>query len=285
MEHFRRQPGWRRGFSLGEMIVVVIVGSLVLTAIATIYGRANRAAEAVLEKVQSPALAAEVLQLIAEDLRPVMGTEDVTLQIRNGFDNGFVRAEMVLRRTFRDGENEEQILEEITWRAAYDHGGQTPGLILYRSYEGVAPEDKLLDENRENWERNYPFVPICRGLTFFQIQAYKGEDLVEQWPPSAPPTGVKITLSFAEPYETVRGTADVEEELKVSRTIAIDPTRDIKFKLASVPDANEPGASKEQPSEDGGAAERMGDGRSGASTSGERRTDEPASRSRPIRRR
>ena len=120
---------WRRrsGFSLGEMLAVVIIGSMVLVAILTIYDRANQAADAVLRKIDSPAWAEEVLQLIAEDLDRALGAqEDVTVQVRNGSDNGFQRAELVLRRTYHDNENKEQTLEEITWRAGYDYEGQTP---------------------------------------------------------------------------------------------------------------------------------------------------------------
>ena len=231
----RRYPS---GFSLGEMLAAVIISAMMLTAILSIYGRANRAAEAVLSKVESPSLASEVLQLIAEDLGRTLGADDMTVRIRNGFDNGFVRAELVLRRTYHDHENKEQTLEEIFWRAGYDRGGPTPGLVIYRSYNGVGQEDKLLDDQREIWEKNYPFVPICRGVTFFQIQAYQGEDLVDQWPPSAPPPGIKVTISFAEPYETVRGTWDVRDDQKISRTLAIDPTRQVKFALDLPADAN-----------------------------------------------
>ena len=195
------------GFSLGEMLATVIIGGMVLTAILSIYNRANRAAGAVLEKIDSPVSGLEVLQLLSEDLDRILGADDVIVQIRNGFDNGFVRAELVLRRMYHDKDNKEQVLEEITWRAGYDHEGQTPGLVIYRSREGVGREDKLLEDQREDWEKNYPFVPICRGVTFFQIQAYKGDELLDQWPPSAPPAGVKVTISFAEPYETVRGHA------------------------------------------------------------------------------
>ena len=231
---------WRRqsGFSLGELLAVVIIGSMILTAILTIYGRANQAADAVLRKIDSPSWASEVLQLIAEDLGRMVSAEDAIIQIRNWSDNGFQRAELVLRRTYHDNENKEQTLEEITWRAGYDHGGNTPGLVLYRSYEGVAREDKLLDDNREDWEKGYPFVPICRGVTFFQIQACKGEDLIDQWPPSPPPPGVKITISFGAPHEMVRGGFDVADREKISRTVAIDPTRAIKFTLPAGQDAN-----------------------------------------------
>jgi type II secretory pathway pseudopilin PulG len=224
----RRTPS---GFSLGELLAVVIIGSMILAAILTIYGRVSQAADGVLRKIDSPAWAQEVLQLMARDLSRIMNEEDATVQVRNGLDNGFHRAELILRRTYHDSEHREQTLEQITWRAGYDHEGGAPGLVLYRSYEGLAREDKLLDDNREQWEQGYPFVPICRGLTFFQIQACKGKDLVDQWPPSVPPAGVKITISFGEPHELVGGGYDVADYEKISRTVAIDPTRDIKFTM------------------------------------------------------
>ena len=118
--------------------------------------------------------------------------------------------------------------------------------MIYRSREGLGPEDKLLEDQREDWEKNYPFVPICRGVTFFQIEAYKGDELVNQWPASAPPAGVKITISFAEPYETVRGTRDVFDDQKISRTIAIDPMRKIKFALDASGDPNSPAEPNQQ---------------------------------------
>ena len=231
---------WRRrsGFSLGEMLAVVIIGSMILVAILTIYDRATRAADAVLTKIDSPLWAEEVLQLIAEDLGRALGSDDVTMQIRNGSDNGFQRAELVLRRTYHDTENKEQTLEEITWRAGYDHEGQTPGLVIYRSYEGVAQEDKLLDDNREDVEKSYPFVPICCGVTFFKIQACKGEELLDQWPASPPPPGVTITISFAEAHEMVRGGYDVADRDKITRTVTIDPMRKIQFASLAGQDAN-----------------------------------------------
>jgi hypothetical protein len=197
----------------------------------------------VLQRIEGPSLASEVLQLIGEDVAGVLGADDVTVQIRNGFDSGFARSDFVLRRVFHDQENKEQVLEEITWRAAYDREGDTPGLIIYRSREGMGREDKLLEDQREDWERNYPFVPICRGATFFQVQAYKGDELVDQWPASAPPAGILVTISFAEPYETVRGNLDVADEQKISRTFAVNAMRKIKFATESSGDANEPNES------------------------------------------
>jgi hypothetical protein len=234
-----RTPRRRQaGFSLGELIAVVIIGSMILVAILTIYSRASGAADAVLRKIDGPSWTSEVLQLIAEDLGRTLSADDVTVQIRNGSDNGFQRAELVLKRTYHDNENKEQTLDQITWRAGYDHEGRTPGLVIYRSYEGVSQEDKLFDDNREEVEKFSPFVPICRGVTFFQIQACKGEELVDQWPASPPPPGIKITISFGTPHEMVRGGFDVDEQDKISRTVVIDPTRKITFALAAGADAN-----------------------------------------------
>ena len=238
MRYDRRQRRLPPGFSLGELLAVVIVGSMILTVILTIYGRAQQAADAVLRKIDSPSWASEVLQLIARDLDRILNAEGVTVQIRNGIDNRFQRAELVLKRTYHDSENNELILEEITWRAGYDQEGRSPGLVLYRGYEGVAPEDKLLDDNREAWEKGYPLVPVCRGVTFFRIQACKGQELMDQWPASAPPPGVKITISFAEGRETVGGIYEVAEGDTISRMVALDPTRKIQFAMLGRGDPN-----------------------------------------------
>lgn len=236
IEHMKvnsRQPRFYRGYSLGEMLASMVIGAMVLTAILGVYGRANRAADAVLEKIDAPAQAREVLQLIARDLDRVMETEDVEVQIKNGFDNGFPSAELVLRRTYKDSKAEKKVLEEITWRSGYDYDSAAPGLVLYRSYEGIGLEDALLDSKREDWESNYPFVPVCGGVTLFTIEAPKGEGILRVWPAGAPPTGITVTLSFAEPYERARGQLDVPEEEKVSRTMTINRMRPIKFSLAS----------------------------------------------------
>jgi len=230
----------RRGFSLGEMLATVIIGAMILTAILGIYARANHAADAVLAKVEGPALASEVLRLIETDLDRTLGADDARVQIRNGFESGYARAELVLRRTYHDKDKKEQVLEEITWRAAYDTQGTSPGMVLYRSREGKGYEDRLLEKQREDWERDKPFVPVCRGVTFFQIQAYKGEDLVDAWPLSAAPAGVKVAISFAEPYQsTVRGNLEVADEDKIERTMVINAMRKIKYASSAVEDANQ----------------------------------------------
>jgi hypothetical protein len=249
MKTMSKQAGFRAGYSLGEMLAAMVIGAMVLTAILGVYSRANRAAEAVLNKIETPVLAAEVLQLIARDLDRALGAEDIAVQVRNGFDNGFVTAQLILRRTVRDSQNKEQLLEEIVWRAAYDYDSAIPGMVLYRSHEGVGLEDKLLDAKRKDLESLYPLVPVCRGVTYFKIEVPKGVGFVDRWSDATLPTGVRVTLSFAEPYETVRGTQDVQEYQKTSRTIAIDRTRAIRFAVASGGDGEEDLESEERTDE------------------------------------
>lgn len=226
-----QQQRLSRGYSLGEMIAVLVIAAMLLTAILGVYGRANRAAEAVLEKIEAPVLTAEVLQLIARDLDRIMGADDVSIQVKNGNDNGFVTAQLTLRWTVEDAQKQKQLLEEIVWRAGYDYDSAVPGLVIYRSYGGIGMEDELLDQKREALESQSPLIPICRGVTFFRIEIPKGEGVLDRWSDTALPTGVKVTLSFANPYETVTGTQDVLEHEKASRTIAINRTRTIPFKL------------------------------------------------------
>ena len=119
----------------------------------------------------------------------------------------------------------------IVWQSGYDYASAAEGLVLYRSHSGIALEDKLLDEKKDDWEREL-FVPICTGVTFFRIQVPRGEDYVDTWPSGSPPPGIAVTISFAEPYKAVDGTLDVPDEEKITRTIAIDRTRKINFTIA-----------------------------------------------------
>jgi len=224
--------------------VALVIGAMVLTAILTVYTQANRAAEAVLARAEGSALATEVLQRLSEDLDRVLSSQQgVTIQIKNGLDNKLARAQLVIRRTMRDSKNQEKVFEEITWRAGYDYDSASPGLVIYRGHEGINLEDKLLDPKRESWESSYPLVPLCRGATCFRVEVPKGDALLDQWADVDLPAGVKVTISFAMPHETVRGTWEVYDEEKITRMIAIDKMRKIKFVMGGTgADGNDPNA-------------------------------------------
>ncbi len=217
------------GFSLAEVLTALMIGAMVLVAVLGIYGRAERSAAAVIRKLDSLRLPSEVLQRIAEDLDGIMSDGSGTkITIENKFKNGFRTARLTITRTIADSRNNEQTLKKIIWQSSYDYESDIGGLILYRSRSGIELEDKLLDNNKEDWEREL-FVPICTGITFFQIRVPRGETFVDRWTASSLPPGVEVAISFAEPFKKVDGTLDVPDEEKITRTIAIDKTRKIRF--------------------------------------------------------
>lgn len=228
---FRR----RRGFSLAEVLAALMIAAMVLVAVLSIYSRAESSAAAITRKLDSSRLPCEVLQRIAEDLdRIIASGSDTKITIENKFINGYPAARLTILKTIYDGSNKQQTFEEIIWQGSYDYDSDIEGLVLYRSYSSEVGllEDKLLDEQREGWERPYSFVPICAGVTFFKIQVPVGEKLQDEWTSGSLPGGIVVTISFAEPFETLSNTWDVADAGKIARTIAIDRTRKIKFTIA-----------------------------------------------------
>jgi len=230
----RRAPPRRvrqKGFSLAEVLAALTIGAMILVAVLGIYSRAERSAAAITRKLDSSRLPREILQLIAEDIDKIItADEDTRITIENKFAKGLPTAKLTIQKTITDKDDKQQIFEEIIWQSSYDFDANS--LVLYRSYSGIALEDKLLDEKRADWEKEYPFVPVCEGLTFFKIQVQQGGASQDKWTDTSLPAGIKVTISFASPYKTITGDLDVPDSEKISRTIAIDRTRKLKFILA-----------------------------------------------------
>ena len=232
------------GFSLAEMLVALTIGAMVTVAVLGIYRRAENSVAAVMRKLDSSRLPGEVLQRIAEDLDNIISSSsDATIIIENKFENIASRmlvpaAKLTITRTFQDIGDKEQKFQEIIWQSSYDFQSASNSLTLYRSSGGLNIEDKVLEKNKDDFEREF-FVPICSGITFFKIVVLAGKNPIEKWNGSPPP-GIMVTISFAEPYKTANGTFDVPEEEKITRTIAIDRTRKIRFDL-STGEHSEPG--------------------------------------------
>ena len=236
----------RSGFSLAEVLAALTIGSMVLVAILAIHGRAERSTAALTNKLDSFRLPGEVMQRIAEDLdRIIESGSDTRVTVENKFQDGYNSARLKIRRTYRDKNDKLQTFEEIIWQTAYDYDSDANGLVLYRSHSGLAAEDKLLDKDKEDWEREL-FVPMCTGVTLFKIQIPADEEPLDRWAKPALPHGLIITISFTEPFKMIDGTLDVPDEEKTIRTIAIDRTRKIKFVIAEKPDSNEPTNQKNQ---------------------------------------
>ena len=221
---------YKKAFSLAEVLTALTIGSMVLVAVLSIYSRVENAAAGVTRRLDSTRLPAEILQCIAEDLDRVVGTSsDAKITIESKIVNGLQTARLRISNTFYNKQNKKQTFEEIIWQGNYDYEADN-GLILYRSHSGVTAEDKLLDDQKENWEKEL-FVPICAGVTFFKIEARRDETLLDKWTSTELPYGIVVTVSFAEPFKKLDGTLDVPEAEKISRTIAVSKSRKIKFKI------------------------------------------------------
>lgn len=221
--------GELQGFSLAEVLAALTIAAMVLVAVLGIYSRAERSAAAITRKLDSSRLPSEVLQRIAEDLDGIIvAGKDTNITVENKFEKGYPTARLEILKTIYDRRERPQTFEKILWQTSYDYDNEAGGLVLYRSHSGIALEDKLLDEQNEDWQREL-FIPICTGVTFFRIQVPVGENFQDKWTNSSLPKAVVATISFAEPFETLEGTLDVPDAGKITRTIAIDRTRKIGF--------------------------------------------------------
>jgi hypothetical protein len=225
----------RSGFSLAEVLAAMTIGAMVVVAVLAIYNRAEHSANAVLLRIDESQLPREVLQYIAEDLDSMISSgSDAKVTIQNKVEATaggklIPAARLTFTRTITDSAGKEHIFEEVIWQSSYNIESYSDGLVLYRSRSGINLEDKVLQENKYDWEREL-FVPICSGVTYFNISVPTGDSLVDRWD-GTPPTGIVVTLSFAEPFKNVDGSYDVPEEEKFTRTIAIDRTRKIQFDI------------------------------------------------------
>jgi len=245
-----------QGFSLAEVLAALTIGAMVTVAVLGIYHRAENSVAAVTRRLNSSRLPGEVLQRIAEDLDNIISSSsDGTITIENKFENVASRmlvpaAKLTITQTIQDSQDKELKFKEIIWQSSYDFQSATNSLTLYRSSGGLSMEDKVLEKNKDDFERE-AFVPICSGITFFKIVVLAGENPIEKWN-GPPPKGIMVTISFAEPYKRADGTFDVPDEEKITRTIAIDRTRKIRFGIST----NE-GGNDEEGREQGQEQENM----------------------------
>ena len=142
-------------------------------------------------------------------------------------------------RLYADNKQRRTIFKKVIWQCSYD--SESDSLVIYRAHSGINYEDKLLEAQKTEAEREL-FTPICSGVTYFKIEALHGRRVLDKWLESTGslPWAVVVTISFAEPIEAPTGGLDVPEEEKIRRTIAIDRTRKITFVVPEIPDSNEP---------------------------------------------
>ena len=230
--HIAKQHTARSGISLPEVLLTVVIAAMVLTAVLAVHSRIQQPAGAIMNQLDSMLLPSEVLQLIAEDLdRSVDTAQGLEITVEPKYERGYSLSQLVIRKqinTVKNRQPQKEVLEEIVWQGGVDL--DTGRIVVYRRHHGMFQEDRLLGKQRQDFEiSSPPFVPVCGGLTQFLIKARQGDTWVDQYQGTTPPTGLQISISFAEPFETPNGELEVLEEDKITRTMAIDRTRKIRF--------------------------------------------------------
>ena len=268
----------RSAFSLVEIVVVLLITAMVMLASFTIYGRVRASTVAVNATLDRNVIPTEILQRIAEDLdrlaSPGLGT---TISIVNRFDSsGYNIARLVIQNTVYGEKDKPRIFEKIVWQTYYDYFEDA--LILYRSHNGINLEDKVITDDAQleskEMDADY-FIPLCSGITFFKIQVpvvkvfgenvklpgldqiwpeeEEEEIFMDRWVTNNLPKAVTVSISFAEPYQAVTGELEVLDTEKITRTIAIDRTRNVKYRFVekdfSLEDPNDIDSS-DQPADD-----------------------------------
>lgn len=215
-------------FTLAETLATLIISAMIMIAVLGIYSSVKRAAAAIDRKIERYGLPTEILQRIAEDIDSMIVTVTDTKIIVNNkqVEGNYSSGQLIIESTIYDANSNPLTFKKIVWQSQNDPDDD--GLILYRAHSGYITEDNVLDEPKENYEREL-FIPICKGLTHFGIQIIKRKELLDKWNEEDLPMALTITLSFAEPVENLSGEYEIPEEDKISRTIAVDRTREIIF--------------------------------------------------------
>ena len=266
-------------FSLVEIVVVLGITAMIMLASFTIYGRVRASTVAVNATLDRNVIPTEILQRIAEDLdRLASSGLGTTITINNRFDSsGYNIARLIIQNMVYGEKNKPRMFEKIVWQTYYDYFEDA--LILYRSHNGINLEDKVVTDDRQlelkEMDADY-FIPLCSGITFFKIQVpvvkvfgenvklpgmdevwpeeEEEEIFIDRWVTDKLPKAVTVSISFAEPYQAVTGELEVLDSEKITRTIAIDRTRKVKYRFVSkdfgLEDANDVDSSGQAPAGD-----------------------------------
>jgi len=225
----------RSAFSLAEVVVALTIAAMVSVAAIGIYSSVNDSAMSITRNFDKDILPKEILQRIAEDIDKLATPgSSTTLKFENKIENGFQTARLIIDSQIYNKENRAEPYETVIWQTNYDP--DTTRLTLYRSHSGLALQDKLFDQKRSTVERE-SFIPLTTGISLFKIHTTANDIAQEKWDSEKLPKIIIVSISFAEPTKNADGILDVPEENLIKRSIAVDRTKKIPFKLLNI-DAN-----------------------------------------------
>ena len=223
------------GFSLIEILAVVVIAGMIAVAVLNVYSRAQSTIASIDTRIDSQVLPNEILQRIAEDIdRLTLPGLDTRIAVANKFDGQYNLSQITITTQYYDSGTppKAQVFEKVHWQSAYDPAEDA--LTLYRSHTGLNLADKIVDKDLAEQQRGgrQLCIPVTTGITFFEIVVPRGNTLYRDWKLSTLPRAIRITISLAAPQEDWEtGDMVVFDEDKVTRTVAIDRTRMISYKF------------------------------------------------------
>ena len=157
---------------------------------------------------------------------------DTTLSLRNKIRNRYNTTQLIIENKIYDKSKKPRTFAKVIWQTSYDPFEDA--LTLYRSHSGIAMEDRLFETASDSVSRlekpaTELFVPLASVITYFKIETVENEKVANIWSATSLPKALRISISFAEPFENMSGQLEVWEEDIITRTVAIDRTRAIKY--------------------------------------------------------
>jgi len=223
----------QQAFTLIEALTVLIIASMLMIAAVEVYSHVRGTADRLHAELSKGLVCTEVLQRIAEDLdRIALPGFDTSVTVLNKTKNGYNVSQLtILSRYYGDG-TRPQVYEKVVWQTDYDP--MTDTLILYRAHQGLRLDDPLLDMDATGQPRDdvQRFVPVADGITYFEVLVPSGENLVNAWTQTRLPNAVMVSMSTALPVQNELGEWVIPEEAIYTRTIAVDRTRQLRFRFA-----------------------------------------------------
>lgn len=220
----------QNAFTLVETLIVLMLAAVIVTAVLGIYQQVRAAAVTILARMEQNRLQTEILQKIAEDIdRLAAPGFDAVIRFRSKLDNGCRSSQLVLENSYYGSTNQKQTYERIIWQTSYDPQSKT--LIMYRMHDGLNVEDKVLEKDAASSPSAGLYIPVAAGVTYFDVQAQQGENILGAWLSDTLPKGVRVGISFAPLQQLADGSIGVPEETILYRTIAIDRTRAIPYEF------------------------------------------------------
>ena len=233
------------GFSLAEIIVVIVILAMLMTAVLSLYSSAQRSRDIINNKIAKSRLPREIVQCIAEDLDDIIGlnqipqAQETAILVTNAVVDGHQSAKLEIIKYYYDNTVHLQSFETIIWQCDYDSKSSKQGLVLYRMHSTLIDGQSSL-ERASNEDGEPLFIPVCDGVTFFSVQVPDADDgFIDEWTQKKLPGAVTITLSFAPPTESADGQKEIYDEDKFVRTIAIDRVKKTRFTIFT-DDNNQP---------------------------------------------